>query len=129
MVKIPFSFPFVFIVEMGLTVDRRFVARKAVRAAFFYALRDAVYAYTASSPYGSWDDIKHLKPIVSLEAQPYWTRWCYAWVHIFLTYVALEQSNVAYGAVSVATGLAKPMDCPSAFGDLRGLVSVRKAWS
>jgi hypothetical protein len=50
-------------------------------------------------------------------------------VHIVLTYIALEQANAAYGALSVATGLAEPKDCPSAFGDLRGLVTVRKAWS
>jgi hypothetical protein len=105
------------------------VVRKTARAALFFVMRDAIYAYTAASPYGTWDDIKHIKPIARLSEQPYPTRWYYAWVHIFLTYIALEQANAAYGALSVATGLAKPRDCPSAFGDLRELVTVRKAWS
>jgi hypothetical protein len=112
-----------------LTLFRKFVARKVVRALVFYALRDTVYAYTAASPYGSWVDITHIKPIASFAGKPYLTRWSWAWVQIFLTYVALEQANAAYGAFSVATGLANPRDCPSAFGDLRGLVAVRKAWS
>jgi hypothetical protein len=46
-----------------------------------------------------------------------------------LTYTSIEQANAIYGAVSVATGLANPRDCPTAFGDLKGLVTVRKAWS
>jgi hypothetical protein len=112
-----------------LMLFRKFVVRKAVRVLVFYVLRDAVYAYTAASPYGSWADIAHIKPIVSFADQPFMTRWSWAWVQIFLTYVALEQANAAYGVVSVATGLANPRDCPSAFGDLRGLVTVRNAWS
>lgn len=48
---------------------------------------------------------------------------------IILTYSAMEEANAAYGVLSVATGLAYPRDCPSAFGDLRNLMSVRKAWS
>jgi hypothetical protein len=115
--------------DLGLMMDRRFVARKAIRAAVFYGLKDAVYSYTAASPYGTWADIAHIKPIVNVAERPFPTRWCYAWVQIFLTYVALEQANAVYGALSVATGLANPKDCPSAFGDLRGLVTVRKAWS
>jgi hypothetical protein len=95
----------------------------------FYLLRDAVYAYTAASPHGSWSDIAHVKPIHSLTEQPLWTRWWYAWVHVFLTCVAMEQANALYGAVSVATGLARPKDCPSAFGDVRELFTVRSAWS
>jgi hypothetical protein len=95
----------------------------------FYLLQDAVYAYTAASLYGSWSDIAHVKRIQSLTVEPFWTRWWYAWVHVFLTYVALEQANAVYGAVSVATGLARPRDCPGAFGDVRELFTVRNAWS
>jgi hypothetical protein len=95
----------------------------------FYLLRDLSYAYTASTPYGSWVDIVHVKPIQSLSGRPFLTRfWC-AWVYIFLTYFALEQANAAYGALSVAFGFANPRDCPSAFGDLRGLYTLRNAWS
>jgi hypothetical protein len=95
----------------------------------FSLLKDAVYAYTAASPYGSWSDIAHIKPAFSLAGQPFLTRWWYTWVHIFLTCAALEQANAIYGVVSVATGLANPRDCPSAFGNLRELVTVRNAWS
>jgi len=48
---------------------------------------------------------------------------------IVLTYSVMEEANAAYGVLGVATGLANPRDCPSAFGDLKNLVSVRKAWS
>lgn len=108
---------------------RRFVLRKALRAAMFHVLHDAAEAYTAASPHGAWNDIKHIKPIVSLVDRPFAVRCFYALVQISLTYFALEKANAAYGALSVATGLANPRDCPSAFGDLRGLVSVRNAWS
>jgi hypothetical protein len=108
---------------------RVFVVRKSVRAAVFYLLRDAAYAYTAASPHGSWSDIAHVKPIRSLTDEPFWMRWRYAWVHVFLTFVALEQANAIYGAVGVATGLARPRDCPNAFGNVRELFTVRNAWS
>jgi hypothetical protein len=95
----------------------------------FYLLRDLAYAYTASTSYGSWSDIVHVKPIQTLSDRPFLTRfWC-AWVYVFLTYVALEQANAAYGALSVALGLANPRDCPSAFGDPRNLCTLRNAWS
>ncbi|KAF1941963.1 hypothetical protein EJ02DRAFT_503108 [Clathrospora elynae] len=106
-----------------------FIVRKSLRAVFFYFIRDAMYAYTAASPHGSWMDIKHLKPALGLAGQSFWYRFWYAWVQIVLTYVTLEMANAAYGVVSVATGLANPRDCPSAFGDLRGLWSMRQAWS
>ncbi|KAH7398778.1 membrane bound O-acyl transferase family-domain-containing protein [Phaeosphaeria sp. MPI-PUGE-AT-0046c] len=116
--------------EVGPEYSRvRFVLRKALRAAMFHVLHNAANAYTAASPYGSWDDIKHVKPIDNLVDRPFLTRWSYTWFHIILTYTALEELNAAYGAVSVATGFASPQDCPSAFGDLRELVTVRKAWS
>jgi hypothetical protein len=50
-------------------------------------------------------------------------------VQVVLTYAAIEQSNAAYGAVAVATGFASPRDCPSMFGDLRDMVTLRKAWA
>jgi hypothetical protein len=90
---------------------------------------DIVVSYTTSTSYGSWPDIVHIKPRLSLTAAPFWTRFWFAWVHIVITYVNLEMCNAAYGVVSVATGLANPRDCPSMFGDLKDLVSVRKLWS
>jgi hypothetical protein len=113
----------------GLTSIRRFVLRKALRFVVFFVLTDALYAYTARTSHGSWTDIAHIKPARDFSSQPFWMRVWYAWVHVVLTYVSMEQANAAYGVVSVATGLATPRECPSAFGDLRGLVSVRRAWS
>lgn len=46
-----------------------------------------------------------------------------------LTYVSLELYNTVVGIVSVAMGLAGPSECPSSFGDLKRLWSVRSAWS
>jgi hypothetical protein len=95
----------------------------------FYLAKDAVYSYTASSPHGSWVDIAHLKPARGYAKDPFWHRFWFSWVYIVLTYVSLELYNTVAGIVSVGAGLAKPSECPSAFGDLRGLWSVRQAWS
>lgn len=92
-------------------------------------LKDAIYSFTASSPHGTWLDIAHLDPVVSFEQYPFLYRLQYTWVYIVLTYTSMELMNTLYGITSVATGLATPMDCPSMFGDLKGLYSVRKAWS
>ena len=108
---------------------RKFVARKSLRAASFFLLNDLFKSVTAASPYGTWKDIAHIKPAFSFAGAPFWTRFTYAWAHIVLAYTGLEMANAAYGVVSVAFGLAKPCECPSAFGDLKKLVSVREAWS
>lgn len=108
---------------------RRFIIRKTLRAAVFYLLKDAIYSYTASTPHGTWLDIAHLNPVVSLSGEPFLYRFKITWVYIVLTYVSMELMNTLYGIVSVAVGLAEPMDCPSMFGDLYGLWSVRRAWS
>ena len=91
--------------------------------------KDALYSYTASSLHGSWVDIATLKPAHSYNTYPFLHRFWFSWVHIVLTYVCLELYNTSAGIASVALGLAKPSECPSAFGDLRGLWSVRQAWS
>lgn len=100
-----------------------------LRYGLFFVLHDAANAYTASSPYGAWADIAHIKPTISLVHEPFLTRFYWAWVHICLTYVGLEEVHALYAVISVASGLANPRDCPGAFGDLKGLVTVRKAWS
>ncbi|KAH7075826.1 membrane bound O-acyl transferase family-domain-containing protein [Paraphoma chrysanthemicola] len=106
-----------------------FIVRKSIRFVTFFILTDVLYAYTAAIPHGSWTDIAHIKPARSFSSEPFLTRVWFAWVHVVLTYVSMEHANAAYGVVSVATGLARPKDCPSLFGDLKGLWSVRKAWS
>lgn len=110
-------------------IGRRFLIRKSIRAAVFYLAKDAMYSYTASSPHGSWVDIASLKPVHGYANYPFLHRFWFTWVHIVLTYVSLELYNTLAGIVSVALGLAKPSECPSMFGDLKGLWSVRRAWS
>jgi hypothetical protein len=43
--------------------------------------------------------------------------------------MSLETMHTCYGIFSVMVGLANPRDCPSGFGRLRDLWSVRQAWS
>ena len=117
------------ILNANPAVSRLFVIRKALRVLVFYLIADLATSYTASTPHGSWSDIARIKPVVTYAGRPFLTRFWYAWVHIILTYAELERANAAYGVVSVATGLANPRDCPSAFGDLKDLYTVRKAWS
>ncbi|KAH8730509.1 membrane bound O-acyl transferase family-domain-containing protein [Phaeosphaeriaceae sp. PMI808] len=109
--------------------DADYSRLKSLRALFFYLFVDIIYAYTASSPHGSWSDITHIKTATSYADRSYLTRWWFAWVHVILTYVTLAQVNAIYSVVSVATGLANPRDCPNSFGNLRELVTVRNAWS
>ncbi|KAF9698500.1 hypothetical protein EKO04_003829 [Ascochyta lentis] len=117
-------------VEVGDGCPRwRFLLRKSLRAVLFYLAKDAIYAYTASSPHGSWVDIATSKPPHSYASYPFWHRFWFSWIQIVLTYVSLELYNTVVGIVSVAAGLARPSECPSLFGDLRGLWSIRRAWS
>lgn len=109
--------------------SRLFIARKTLRAGLFYILKDAIYSFTASTPHGTWLDIAHTDPVVSFERYPYLYRLKYTWLYIVLTYTSVELMNTLYGIVSVATGFAAPMDCPSMFGDLKDLYSVRRVWS
>ncbi|KAF1851785.1 uncharacterized protein K460DRAFT_41305 [Cucurbitaria berberidis CBS 394.84] len=107
----------------------RFVARKSLKAIFLYLVKDALFSYTASTPHGSWTDILSVKPAISYSSYPFWHRFWYAWVNLAMTCVSMEMLNSAYGAVSVATGLANPRDCPSTFGDVRKMTSVRNTFS
>lgn len=107
----------------------KFLARKLPRAALFYVLRDVVNSYTAASPHGTWLDIAHRDPVVSFEQEPFLYRFKFTWVYVVLTYVSLELMATLYGIVSVVSGLARPVDCPGMFGDLRECYNVRRAWS
>lgn len=53
----------------------------------------------------------------------------YIWAQITLTYLSLELMNTVNGIVQVTIGIANPRDCPSAFGDLKELITVRQAWA
>ncbi|KAF2851036.1 hypothetical protein T440DRAFT_554784 [Plenodomus tracheiphilus IPT5] len=106
-----------------------FLARRTFRLAIFYLLKDALYSYTASSPHGSWQDIKHQKGVVGFSGYPWAYRMNFAWAHILLTYMSLEFAASAFSIVCVATGLSNPSDCPPGFGHVKHLFSLRKAWS
>jgi hypothetical protein len=88
-----------------------------------------VNSYTAGSPHGTWLDLLPHDPPVSFEQERFLYRFKFTWVYVVLTYVSLELMATLYGIVSVATGLARPVDCPGMFGDLREGYSVRRAWS
>ncbi|KAF2872957.1 membrane bound O-acyl transferase family-domain-containing protein [Massariosphaeria phaeospora] len=106
-----------------------FLVRKSLRAALFYLLKDAIYAYSASLPYGNWRGANNGKILSSTEGIPWNHRFVISWVYIVLTYVVLELYNLFYGIAAVATGLSNPRDCPSMFGDLAEMVTIRKCWS
>ncbi|USP80666.1 uncharacterized protein yc1106_07940 [Curvularia clavata] len=110
-----------------------FIARKSVRLALLIVFRDLSIAYMASSPYGTYLDLQQSgeKTFSSFSPDdPFFpTRLWYTWVTILMTWVNLEIGHTAYGILCVALGLANPRDCPSGFGYLRDLWSVRQAWS
>ncbi len=96
----------------------------------FYVLKDAIVSYSAASPHGTWTDIRTKKPYQPFpSSSPLLTRFWYTWVHIMLTFTTMEFLNSAYSILCVATYLANPRDCPSLFGKLSDLYSVRSAWS
>jgi hypothetical protein len=107
-----------------------FIIRKLARTAFFYLLKDIVISYSASTPHGSWVDIRSQKPHRAFSVSAtFGERFWYTWVHVMLTCVSMEFANALYGTIFVATGLANPRDCPPMFGSLSHLYSVRQAWS
>ncbi|PSN63634.1 hypothetical protein BS50DRAFT_557722 [Corynespora cassiicola Philippines] len=108
---------------------RRFVLRKALRAAFFYVLKDATNSYTASTPHGGYQERDGPEDVVGFDGLPFSRKAFLSCFHIVLCYVSLEFAMAMYGAVSVALGFANPRDCPSAFGDLKEAYTVRNCWS
>jgi len=108
---------------------RLFIVRKSLRAAFFFIVSDTVQSWTASTPHGAYRGFENGKIIVGLSNLPLQQRFIFAWVQIVITYTCLELYNSLYGIVSVLSGLANPRDCPSSFGDLKQLYTVRQGWS
>ena len=94
-----------------------------------YLIVDALQSYTASTPHGAYRTFENGKVVVGLDRESLGRQFFLAWVHIVNTYANLEMANVAYGIVTVLLGLASPTDCPSAFGDLKEMYTVRKSWS
>ncbi|KAF2740966.1 hypothetical protein EJ04DRAFT_111521 [Polyplosphaeria fusca] len=105
-----------------------FVLRKTLRTVLMWFITGAVTCYTVSTPHGAWRGMEHEKVLVGLHDISMGRKFVLTWAHIVITYGSLEMFNAAYGAVAVLSGLANPRDCPSSFGDLRGMYTVRKAW-
>lgn len=116
-----------------LTVlDSHYIARKSGRLLLLFVAHDIVKAYVAACPYGTYLDLERSgeKPHQHFPADaPFSVRLWYTWVNITLFFLGLELISVVYSIVSVMFGLANPRDCPSAFGYLRDLWSMRQAWS
>lgn len=109
--------------------SRRFLALRTLRLIFMHLLNDLIVCYTVTTPHGSFPSIVHLKPITGYSDAPLLRKLWFSWVHIGITYTGLESMYSAICVLSVALGLASPRDCPRMFGELRGLWSVRNAWS
>jgi hypothetical protein len=108
---------------------RIFIVRKGLRALTFYVVKEALEVYTATSPHGGWYNNEHTTPVLGIAKLPLVDQFKWTWIHIFFGYASLEMANSMYGVVSVLLNRATPQECPSAFGDLRDLVTVRKAWA
>ncbi|KAL6162273.1 hypothetical protein ACJQWK_11215 [Exserohilum turcicum] len=110
-----------------------FIARKTLRLAIFYICNDIIVCHSAASPYGTFEVLEKSgqKFVQLLPADPamFHIRFWYAWVQIIICFVNLEIMHTLYAIISVSSGLANPRDCPSGFGRLRDLWSVRQAWS
>ncbi|KAF2712566.1 hypothetical protein K504DRAFT_426988 [Pleomassaria siparia CBS 279.74] len=116
-------------IEVAADYSRwRFLVRKSLRAAFFIVLTDTEKAYTASTVHGGYRGFETGKVPVGLSGYPLFDQFKFTWMHIFITYGILELSNTLYGIVSVASGFANPRECPSLFGSLWGMYTVRKSW-
>ncbi|KAF3033693.1 hypothetical protein E8E12_004177 [Didymella heteroderae] len=107
----------------------KFLVRKSLRFALFYALKDAMYSYTAASPHGTWLDLHPSVPVIGFDASPFRDRLYWTWVYIALTYVSLELMCTLYSLISVAAFMASPSECPRMFNDLSECYSMRRAWS
>ncbi|EUC28107.1 hypothetical protein COCCADRAFT_110011 [Bipolaris zeicola 26-R-13] len=111
----------------------RFIVEKLVHGFIYWAISDILTAYTATSPYGTYIDLQrsNVKPYQPFAPDaPFWgVRFWYTWVHILITRCTLAVCFAISGIFAVALGLANPRDCPSAFGLVRDLWSVRQAWS
>ncbi|ORY07911.1 membrane bound O-acyl transferase family-domain-containing protein [Clohesyomyces aquaticus] len=106
-----------------------FVVRKLLRAGLFFVFVDVLDSYTAASPHGSYRGHENGKVPVGFLEQSLLRQFQLSWIHILITYTSLELFNSLYAVASVVFGFANPRDCPTLFGDLQEMYTVRKAWS
>ncbi|KAH7556534.1 hypothetical protein J3E72DRAFT_383847 [Bipolaris maydis] len=111
----------------------RFIVEKFIHGLVYWALADILTAHSTSSPYGTYADLQRssAKPYQPFAPDaPFWAvRFWYTWVHILMTRCTLAVCFALTGIIAVALGFANPRDCPSGFGHVRDLWSVRQAWS
>jgi hypothetical protein len=115
--------------EPHLTMNRRFLVRKILRIAVMLLISDTASSISASSPHGAYRGFENGKVPIDLDGVSFAEAFLWVWIHIFITYSSLELFNTACGVVAVLLNLATPQDCPSAFGDLKEMYTVRKCWS
>ncbi|EUC48501.1 hypothetical protein COCMIDRAFT_23675 [Bipolaris oryzae ATCC 44560] len=111
----------------------RFIVEKSITGFLFWAASTILTAHSAASPYGTFVDLQrsNAKPYQPFAPDaPFWAvRFWYTWVHILITRCTLGICFSLTSALAVAFGFANPRDCPSGFGNLSDLWSVRQAWS
>ncbi|EMD64284.1 hypothetical protein COCSADRAFT_89894 [Bipolaris sorokiniana ND90Pr] len=111
----------------------RFIVEKLIHGLIYWAISDILTAYSAASPYGTFADLQSssAKPYQPFAPDaPFWAvRFWYTWVHILITWSTLSICFALNSILAVALGFANPRDCPSGFGHVRDLWSVRQAWS
>ncbi|KAH7116819.1 membrane bound O-acyl transferase family-domain-containing protein [Dendryphion nanum] len=106
-----------------------FLLRKIPRVILMHVIVDTIQSYTTSTPHGAFRGFENGKVPVGFDDVSLVRQFLLTWGNLINTYANLEMANTVCGIVAVVIGLAAPSDCPSAFGDLKGLYTVRQTWS
>ncbi|KAF2190399.1 hypothetical protein K469DRAFT_623462 [Zopfia rhizophila CBS 207.26] len=106
-----------------------FIVRKSLRVVFLFLIENSLESYTASTPHGAYRGFEIGKVPIGYDTYPISRQFALSWIHIVITYTSLEMLNCVYGILAVLLYFASPRDCPSMFGDLREMYTVRKSWS
>ncbi|KAF2499684.1 hypothetical protein BU16DRAFT_524141 [Lophium mytilinum] len=107
----------------------KFVLRMLVWGALCFLIEDTLSSWTASTQWGSFRDVEGFVPVGFQDTVSYQKKFLLSWTHILITYYTLEFINCVNAVVFVSLHLARPSECPSLFGDLREMYTLRKAWS
>lgn len=105
------------------------MVRKSLRAVFMYVLMDTLQSYSASTVHGTFRGLETNKIPIGFGDYPWTYQLTYAWLHTAIAYSNMELLNAAYGVAAIIFGFANPRDCPSSFGDLKEMYTIRRAWS
>lgn len=92
-------------------------------------LADTLNSYTTTTPHGAYRYLENGKVTTGIADMPFVYQLRMVWVHITIVYVGVEMANVVYGILAVLLGFAAPRECPSLFGDLKKMYTLRNCWS